>query len=612
MISATQFRNYVNKDPCLDFIQLYCDPETPRQRRKQKRRTSLATQGVLFEDYIFTKIRARFDCFEGEQLSSSSEEINEVIRALRHEVIIHPRLADRRLGLKGIPDFIIRSDVINRLTTEPSRPSSSSELYYIPIDVKFAGLVVSVKNPGVLLNHGNTLAYKCQVIVYLKVLNVIQKRRDCVAFLLGKSWGTYNLRECYDPFHALGAVDMRRNEACSGTDIRILDVIRGGQTWWKSLRRHGDEWLAALNSMDLGQFVGVCESPIRRELYPNMSNYNVYSSHHIGIRNQLARKIGDLSLLWYIGDTLKTKAQSRNVYSLYDPRCTIDVFDGAPVTRSTVISKMIRVNQGRLSEVENNTLMETTQRDLRREITDYFVDFETINTGIVFNTDYLAKACEQIIFLIGVTTQSGVYYSFTADDLTPTGECDALCAFFNFIQPKEPKEPKQPQVRIVYWYAEHAFLMQSIRRNRHLLLSRGGIDVPMLLDSIVWLDLHKVFVDNQLVYKNCFKYGLKDIATALRERTHIKISFPKTCVGDDIQGGLDAMYVAYDYYAKKKQRLEEPLILYQIIKYNRFDAHVLYEIFTYLKSLPSSSPTPPAPPAPAPPPIQPKALPHRF
>ena len=89
--------------------------------------------------------------------------------------------------------------------------------------------------------------------------------------------------------------------------------------------------------------------------------------------------------------------------------------------------------------------------------------------------------------------------------------------------------------------------------------------------------MYNIFKEEPIVVKDCFNFGLKSIAKAMKKHNMINIEIESNC-----NSGMTAMIKAYECY-KKENNPSSCEIMKDIGKYNEFDCKVLYEILNYLR-----------------------------
>ena len=104
----------------------------------------------------------------------------------------------------------------------------------------------------------------------------------------------------------------------------------------------------------------------------------------------------------------------------------------------------------------------------------------------------------------------------------------------------------------------------------------------LLFPSIELIDLCFYCKQEPIIIRDCFGYGLKEIANKLYEYNKIKT------IWEEDLSGLDAVYYLLEY-SKKSEENNIPIKRYEeikkIIEYNKIDCLVLYEIIQFLMKL---------------------------
>ena len=146
----------------------------------------------------------------------------------------------------GAPDFLMRSDVFDRLFPdhldpgEVQRPAPELEApwHYLVVDAKFMKLKLGRGLKKLLAEGSSTPAYKGQLYVYNAALGRLQGYTPPGAFLLGRGYEHNSTRqEC--PLRSdiaterLGLVPM---------DDGLRKKVEGAVGWIRRLRREGADW----------------------------------------------------------------------------------------------------------------------------------------------------------------------------------------------------------------------------------------------------------------------------------------------------------------------------------------------------------------------------------
>jgi hypothetical protein len=135
--------------------------------------------------------------------------------------------------------------------------------------------------------------------------------------------------------------------------------------------------------------------------------------------------------------------------------------------------------------------------------------------------------------------------------------------------------------RVHYWHAEKTFWNSA--ESRQFDLAKGVNDTERM-DLISegwknrkWSDLCKLFQEEPIVVKDCFKFGLKAIARAMRKHGMISAQNESEC-----GNGATAMIRAWKTYSDSEDP-KNSNVMKDIMKYNEFDCKVLWEILTFLR-----------------------------
>ena len=89
-----------------------------------------------------------------------------------------------------------------------------------------------------------------------------------------------------------------------------------------------------------------------------------------------------------------------------------------------------------------------------------------------------------------------------------------------------------------------------------------------------WYDLHKIFIENNIVLPGMFNFKLKTVGNLFYKNKLIKSKW----IGD-VKDGYDSIGKALLYYKTKEKK-----ILESIKKYNLVDCKVMKELYEYLTS----------------------------
>ena len=93
--------------------------------------------------------------------------------------------------------------------------------------------------------------------------------------------------------------------------------------------------------------------------------------------------------------------------------------------------------------------------------------------------------------------------------------------------------------------------------------------------------MYQIFTNEPIVIKDCFNFGLKNIAKTMKKHGLINTTLNTEC-----NCGVSAMILAHNFYERtdKTSGVTNNETMKQIIDYNKFDVEVLYDILNYLRT----------------------------
>jgi len=605
-VSATQTRNYLLKDPLLDWIQAHYSPfvtKNPQYTKKILRAVTshkthhnftefIMEQGNKFESHVIGEICHRFGAelvraVGGDLNPHSPEKVQETLDAMNRGVpFIHSGLLHNPDNQTyGIPDLIVRSDWINRLVAirpltkvetkisaknliDPLNPENPPSYHYRIVDIKFSTL--PLRCDGVhILNTRSFPAYKSQLWVYNEALARIQGYKPSEAYLLGRRWRfsskgeTYVGESCFDRLGVVNYITMD-NEYPKKTQ----DAIQ----WVKEV--HQDE----------AKGWNVLHVPLEREeLYPNMSNSHDHPWR--SVKRKLADATGEITSLWMIGVKHRKRAHEAGVYKWTDPRCTTDVLGVKAAFTKGILEKMIRINRPRkrprIQKIEPRYIKNNLGGWKIPDRVEFYVDFETVNDVLTDFSDMPMVRTTSLIFMIGVghinpLTQTWIYHNFTVDALELKEEARICQEFSDYIR-KEAKIYGVTSPSCIHWApAEDRFWNSAV--GRHPIESDHWHSCDW-----EWVDLMQVFKEEPIVIEGCMGFSLKKVTKAMHRHGYIKTIWDK---GSSCLDGRSAMVGAWNSYQEAKIRkisMRQMPEMREIAKYNEVDVKVMQEIIDYLR-----------------------------
>jgi len=558
------------RDPLIDWLKL-------KKSRRVKRRSSSYTQAGGFTEFIMNKGVE----FESELIKhinhnripvvSVAERITPASLAKTKELmkqgvpVIHSApIKNPYTSTQGIIDLLVRSDYLAYLIDEDPLSEIEKTLpawklgqpyHYIVIDIKFSTLPLRADGTH-LLNSGSYPAYKAQCLIYTEAVGHIQGYTAPHAFIMGRRWrytqgGVINRN--YTCLNRLGRISY------DSVDFDYKNRTKDAIKWVRDVKKNGRNWNI--------------NPPSRIELYPNMC---VDSGNWNSEKQKIAHDIGEMTNIWYVGMKHRNAAIGRGIKSWRDERCTSAAMNLRGV-RAPIIDAIMAINRQSKDKIWP-AVIKNNMYDWKEGGNELFVDFETLS-DIFADFDHLPKqACTDMIFMIGVGwAEKGkwTYINFICEKPTYEEEYRIMNEFAQFVADRG--HPK-----MYNWVAESRFWNAGERRQFNIACEKGN---KKLKDHISddwqvddWADLCKVFQSEPIVLKDCYKFGLKPIAKAMKK--HKMIS---ACIESECNSGMAAMVNAWNCY-KSSDSPTTSDAMKDIAKYNEFDCKVLWEIVSYLRA----------------------------
>ena len=556
IVSATHLYNYMMNDPLVDWLKL----SHRRGTRKSPEYTHYANgftefimnRGIEFEGELIKYINNNRVPVRSVSEYITEESLRETKELMRKGTpLIHSApVRNYRNGTQGIIDILIRSDFLSKLVDEPSLTDeeismSASTLgkpyHYVVIDIKFSTL--PLRADGVhLLNSGSYPAYKAQCLVYTEAVGLIQGFTAPHSFIMGRRWKINK----GDIIH--------RNETClnrlgkisyNSIDIDYKSRTREAIKWVREVRKSGNKWTV--------------NPPSRIELYPNMC---VDSGKWNCEKEKIADRIGEITNIWYVGVKHRNFAIEKGITSWRDSECTTQKMNINGV-RAKTIDAILDINRQNIDKIRP-AVIKTNFCDWRKECNELYVDFETLSDIFSEFSSLPEQPKTDMIFMIGIGwSDSGQwrYKNFTCSKPTQEEESRIMNEFVQFVLDRG--NPK-----IHYWHAEKTFWNSA--EAKHDLISNNW-------KIRKWSDLCKLFQEEPIVIKDCFKFGLKAIAKAMRKHGMISTQNESEC-----SNGATAMITAWKTYEESEDP-KNSNEMKDIMRYNEFDCKVLWEILTFLR-----------------------------
>jgi hypothetical protein len=571
----------------------------------------ITDKGNKFEDRVMDIIKekaSRITNADGTQaevrtISRSQQDIRnpekyyETIQAMKDQVpIIYQGVLHGNENFKafGSPDIMIRADIINLIVDTESLDSNAVQItapnlgtdkfHYRIIDIKFCTLKLRADGRR-LLNSGRMPANKGQIIVYNKLLGIVQGYTPTECYVLGRGWKFSSkgvISECLRCDERLGQIDLLE------VDKEFPGKVDNALEWLGRLKKHGRNWKTH-------------PTPSVPELFPNMSNhYDTGPNRELKVK--IAESIDDITRLWYCGIKHRKKAHDKGIFRLTDPRLNTDIL-GLPknTPRTNLIGKMLEFNQGKIG-IGKEVIPEYIDNDVydwqNPNRVEFFLDLESLSNIFDDLRNMPNRGGENIVFMLGlgvsirtdelpaITPIPGMgrrkvkweYYNFRIPELTEHFEFQIFDQMYNkIIEILDEHDQELADTNIYHWGAIEQYTIDRMYTKYY--------------DKHDWeklnlVDFNKVFKEEGILVKGVYGFGLKEIGKAMIKKGLIKLTS-----WESVSNGLDAMIQGYKVYAKQsyETELDAQNRITDLIRYNEVDVRMIEKIINYLRKKHSPS-----------------------
>ena len=530
-ISATKLRNYFIDDTILDWFNYHgLSKGFSRDESENSYFDFLLNRGNDFESMVLDKIKSKNNSFVDVKKSYDSfcqEGVDYTYSCMRDgiEIIYQGFLYDKDLKIYGIPDLLIRSDIVKDLfenNPEIVKPVNKDFCWsYYVVDIKFSTINLGKKNQ--ILNDGNKRAYKAQIYVYNRILNnlffgISDNFQQPIGYILSRRIKKNGLENGLNKL-----CEINYNEEFYG------DEVRKALEWVRDVKENGQDW-------DI-------YNPHRDELRPNMKNRNDFPWS--SAKSKLATEQRDLTRIWHVTKRMRDSGDVLGYFSDDEKR--------------KIIKKMVDYNSD--SSVENDFSGVDLTSIFRGDTLNFYVDFEFIN-GCDFSFNYETRTH---LYMIGVGYEENgkwVYRNFMPDYLNNSCEKSVILSWLKFMR-EVVKKLGYKEYQVIHWTKAEPNLF---RRLKELLRVRGELN---------FVDLQPIIKSSCIVYEGMNNFSLKTVAKSMKKAGLIETEWE-----DSIVDGLGANMMLIKGM-RDNLRISD-VDMGEIKKYNEVDCRVMYEILGYL------------------------------
>lgn len=575
-IAASKTRNALLEDYCLDYYEMYNikkigDKPQKKQKTNDTESNKNGNNQIVFEnsftDYTMLKglefenniVDKLYDNNKFIQIGYSwqanlDKKYEQTIQAMKdgYEIIYQGVLRNYETKVYGCVDILINSKSINKIFNDEiiskideEIPSKFGDYHYRVIDIKWSSLILTTENDNIRNSHC-VKPYKSQIYLYNKALAYMQNYESPCAYILCKSCRiekTINKKKETKMFGSL-------------EKLGIID-FENFDNKYKQLSNDAVEWLRYLrNNKDDLQYL----PPNHEKLYPNMSNQS--DGKFRKLKSDIAKKIGEITLLWNCGVTQRKNAFKNNIKSIYDDKINSEKL-GVYGNKKDILDKIININKNKNKFIDFNKSIHDDNTGNWKDYNNHiYLDIETIEP-------LLSGMNTTIIFMIGIgyiENLSWNFKNFVIEDLSELSQYKTLHEFLEFIYLLKNKNNQK--MSIFHWSNFDSNAFKKV-------FTKFDIGLCSFID-FDWIDGLNIIRGNEVVFNGAFNFSLKSIGSAL-----IEMGFINETWENSILNGMDAMYYAWKYYNKTTNEK----IMDNIAKYNEIDCKMMYYIFKILKNI---------------------------
>ena len=259
-VSATKLRGHLLKETLGDWLDRYGearglvrDESRDDYDKNLDFLAFLFEQGQRFEETVAAHLGERADLVRISESGWDTQDLDkakETLEALAggREIVHQGVLWNPQDRTYGAPDFLVRSDVFDRMFPDHLESGEAEEhpagidrpWHYLVVDAKFTKLGLGRGMKNLLSTGQSTPAYKGQLFIYNAALGRLQGYTPPRAFLLGRGYEhkftkkkQKIVRRSRNAVERLGQVPMNED---------LGEKVAGAAAWIRRLRREGGGW----------------------------------------------------------------------------------------------------------------------------------------------------------------------------------------------------------------------------------------------------------------------------------------------------------------------------------------------------------------------------------
>lgn len=487
-IAPSSLSNFITGNALEDWLNKYglkngFKPPVQIKRTQSKRRRieTVRSFGMQFETYVHKYLSKKY---HSETVINHISDINnqhifDKTIASMHKgthIIYQAYLINNDNGTRGIPDFLVRSDIIDDIFEDYNYPfkthgsAFSDSWHYVVVDAKFSTLKLS---PDLTISNNDYMRYyKVQIYTYNIALARIQGYEPPYGFILGLNSINNGSITC---FKAPGVIDFH------GKDDFVGEALVDSITWIRRLQLDGAGWK-------------VVPIPSNAALWAN-AKANV-SKRWKEIHTEIVKTQNDLTILWRVTPEIRAEAHKNGIIQVTDIKTIKDIQKMGIIDRKIqeTILKFVTVNS--VAVVPTTT----TPKLLTIDSNTAFISFKGLKKAKVDFTKNVPHISD-FLYIITVCREN-YCMNFLMNTMSDDSEQWCIQRFFEWCKTNHIEH-------IIHW-----------GHNERLWLEHISSKYPYLDDNVQELlrkmiPLKQSFEDNMIIYRGMYDFELYNVAKSM-------------------------------------------------------------------------------------------------
>jgi hypothetical protein len=353
-------------------------------------------------------------------------------------------------------------------------------------------------------------------------------------------------------------------------NISVIDY-NGNDKYYKATVDKAIQWIRRMRTE--GHTWKLLPKPTVPELYPNMKNDK--DDGFRLIKFELANNINEITNIWWCSYKKRQLAHSKKVYKWNDIKFNAELIDIKDNKTADTLNNILNINRNNSNKIRTVDLIKNNDWRCDNNIMEFYIDFETMNNNI----GQVEVDGNNIIFMIcigwdnnNLENNNWEYKTFMINSNNDDDELLMIKSMWELINNKMAEFNKTDYTFIHWTGAEITFYNKF--------LDKHPFNNSIQLNKFKSFDLHKLFLNNNIVVKDALNFSLKSVANAMHKNGLINTCWDKK---SSCTNGLQAMFLAYNLYKNNVYIDENNNIMKEIIRYNIIDCQVMYEMLSYLR-----------------------------